>query len=318
MDPFDKRILLELEDNCRETYENISRKLGIPAKQVKRRVDTLVSSGVISSFEVLLSLAMINAEGSYARIYTDGSEDNEEFIFHMGEHPMVNDVGEIPSNDGTVYQLFAEYSGGVGLNELASFLWGLESVVDVEIHPLIGCRMGKKAKITDLQLKILRVLQEDPRMSAAEVARRTGLTERRARNTIRQLQKSGTVMFTIWWILEAGDVIEFNLRIEHDGASGTPCELLDWLQKEFPDEYLRICISVMHRVVFAKFIVDHLRDVQRISNLVRNAPHVKSAIAELFYPRRRFSSLRKIHLEEMTKAAHENQEVSAICNQGNI
>ncbi|MHA1904214.1 MAG: winged helix-turn-helix transcriptional regulator [Candidatus Thorarchaeota archaeon] len=310
MDSVDKRILLELEDNCRESYENISRKLGIPAKQVKRRVDRLVSSGVISSFEVTLSLAMIDAEGSYARIYTDGSEDHEEFILRIGEHPMVNDVGEIPSNYGTVFQLFAEYRGGVGLNELASFLWGLEGVVDVEIHPLIGCRMGEKANITDLQLRILRVLQEDPRMSAADVARRTGLTGRRVRNMIQKLQESGALMFTIWWILEAGDVIEFNLRIEHDGESGTPSELLDWLQKEFPEEYLRICISVIHRVVFAKFIVDHLRDVQRISNKVRSAPHVKSTSAELFYPRRRFSSLRKILLEEMTRVVHENQEVS--------
>ncbi|HTT88740.1 MAG TPA: Lrp/AsnC family transcriptional regulator [Acidimicrobiales bacterium] len=54
VDPTDERILGLLQQNARQTFGEIGRKVGLSAPAVKRRIDRLEASGVIRGYTVLV------------------------------------------------------------------------------------------------------------------------------------------------------------------------------------------------------------------------------------------------------------------------
>ena len=55
--------------------------------------------------------------------------------------------------------------------------------------------------------------------------------------------------------------------------------------------------------MFAKFVTDHFREAERISQISKNAPFAKSVDILLSYPVKKFPRLGRIRIEEMIQAA---------------
>ncbi|MFX1404305.1 MAG: Lrp/AsnC family transcriptional regulator, partial [Promethearchaeota archaeon] len=196
MDPLDKKILWELHEDCRMSYQTLSNILGISANAVKKRVAKLIDTGVIHSFTAMLSLDYLKSEVLYGLVYTDGEENEEEFIQRLGSSPMVHVVGTIASGGGGAYNFFAQYIGSEGLSELGRFVRTMPHVTRTEMFPLLipkdhrgvqalpvrGREEGGEFNRTEL--KVLHWLVDDSRMSISEVASRSGLTARRVGRTI--------------------------------------------------------------------------------------------------------------------------------------
>ena len=75
LDLIDKGIIMDLDRNCRVSYEILSRKYNLAANSIKRRIEKLLESGVIQRFTIELSLAMMDSELMLALISTEGLED---------------------------------------------------------------------------------------------------------------------------------------------------------------------------------------------------------------------------------------------------
>jgi DNA-binding Lrp family transcriptional regulator len=120
-------------------------------------------------------------------------------------------------------------------------------------------------------------------MSIVEIAESAGMTARRVRRTITELQDGGGINFAIFWNLGKGHLNEVLLRIEWDEKNITHEGVIDWLRKEYPLEFWSPFISAASPVIFARFVVEDLETIESIARTVRRAPFVKSLSTLVFY-----------------------------------
>ncbi|MFW9888045.1 MAG: winged helix-turn-helix transcriptional regulator [Candidatus Thorarchaeota archaeon] len=297
LDPIDKKLILELDSNCRATFQELALKLKMTANAVRKRVTKLVEQGVIEEFVVIMRPAMTGAEFLVALLQTDGLEDEEALINKMGEYRGAVQAGLIASISGRAYLVFAEYIGAVGLMDLRKFLCGLESVQDVEMHTLLR-QQGTKIELSNLHLRVLRQLIEDARMSITDIANITGVSARRVRRILTEITESGAFWLAARWNLSAGEDTEFYLRIEIDEQVADREDVDEYLRNNYPNEYWLSFHSAIEPIVFAKFVAEHFREADDIARALKSAPFVKSTSVLICYPVYKFERLSQIILKE--------------------
>ena len=314
MDAIDRKLLWELHDNCRTSYETLSRVLGISANAVKKRVAKLIDTGIIYNYTIMLSLDMLNSEVLYGLIYTDGEEQAQDFINQVGANPMIHVVGSIASLTGGAYIISAQYIGSQGLAELGRFIRGLNHVSEVELFPLLipqdhadleafPIRSPRtEREFTKTELKVLQCLLEDAKMSISDIANRTGLTARRVGRTIQQLMDRG-VMFSVRWNLSAGGLDTVIIRIRVDEQQMPISEVSEWLRSKFPDEFWLPYISAKEPLVFAIFVVLNMQVAEHIAHTIKDAPFVKSIAVSVQFSETKFPWLGELKIKEMLRNA---------------
>jgi len=239
LDSIDKRILLALDENCRLSYQALAEKLGLTATAIKKRMDRLIETGVIEEFSIILKPAMMESDYLIALVFTDGSEDEEEFIEHIGSHLMVVQVGQLATGVGRLYFIHCEYVGAEGLQNLGTFLRTLDSVSSIELHTTMTQR-GEKFDIKKMHLRVLKQLLEDARMQVSEISERSGLTSRRVSRAIQEMHDSNAFWFAARWNLSLGKNTEFYLKVGYDEQASRMDEIDEWLRDRFPNEYLSL------------------------------------------------------------------------------
>lgn len=248
VDDIDKKIILELDSDCRMTYKAMADKLGMSATAAKKRITKLLERGVIDHFVTTLSFEMIESDLLLAIIQTDGSEYQEEFIGEIGKNTAVLQVSSVACGKGGLYSVFAVTSGLTALSDFGIFLRTLESVTNAEIHVLIYPR-GHKVSLTKTQKRVLNQLVDNPRMSIVELSDVVGMTARRVRRSIVELQEGRGIRFSIFWNLGIGGLNEVLLRIEWEEKETTHESMIDWLRQEYPLEFWTPFISATSPVV---------------------------------------------------------------------
>jgi DNA-binding Lrp family transcriptional regulator len=314
MDPMDKKLLWELHENCRVSYQNLSNILGISANAVKKRVAKLIDSGVIYNFSVMLSLDYLNSEVLYGLVYTDGFEDEDGFIQQLGSSPMVHVVGSIASGGGGAYNFFAQYIGSQGLSELGRFVRTLDNVTRTELFPLLipkdhrGVQAlpirGKEGGgvFSRTELKVLRWLAEDPRMAISDVASRAGLTARRVGRTIQQLIDKG-VLFSVRWNLSAGGYDQIMVRTSIDEKKRAVTEVAEWVRDRFPEQFWLPYISADEPIVFLSFVVKNMQDAKEIAQTLKQAEFVKSTVVSVRFSESKFPWMGHTMIKDMVREA---------------
>jgi DNA-binding Lrp family transcriptional regulator len=314
MDAINRKLLWALHDNCRASYQTLSKVLGISANAVKKRVAKLIDTGVIYSYTVTFSLDMLNSEVLYGLIHTDGEERAQDFINQVGTNPMIHVVGSITSLTGGAYIISAQYIGSQGLAELGRFIRTLDHVSEVELFPLLIPKDHADAQaaptrpplteddFTKPELKVLQCLLEDVRMSISEIASSTGLTARRVGRTIQQLMNRG-VMFSIRWNLSGGGLDVVIIRIRVDEQQKSLSEVAEWLRAEFPEAFWLPYISADEPLVFAIFVVQNMQTAEKIARTIKDAPFVKSIAVSVQFSETKFPWLGEIKLREMIQNA---------------
>ncbi len=315
VDLIDKRILLELSANCRVSYQTLANRLGISVNAVKKRVEKLTEIGAIKGYRVYPSLAMIDAESAMIFLSTKEPVTDERFLDQLGANPMIR-TGSILTNGKVL--MFGQYMGSRGLAELRRFLGEVEGVVDVELHTLITER-GRKCELSESHLKVLKCLFDDPRMSAAEISRQMGLSQKRVSRIIHEFLGEGGSLsevliqdqdigdtrtqeacfhFRVWWDLNASGGTAFIIRINHEVGTGNMGKLVDWLKEKYPMEFWFAYSSAVEPIIFSVFVIEHMRDATAIVNNIRQAPHVISVRAIFGFPSKRFKNLQDQFMED--------------------
>jgi Lrp/AsnC family leucine-responsive transcriptional regulator len=270
LDLIDKGILSDLLDNCRITYEDLSRKHGISANAVKKRVLKLEESGVIDHYSIRLSLAMLDAQYLFGLLRTDGSQDEEVFVNKIGESPSI--VAAAAYSDGH-YALVAEYISTVELMELGTHLRTLDGVEDVELHTLVSKR-GTKTDLSTNHLKALFYLRDNPRISIVDLARESGMTARRVRRLVTELVEGDSVLFTANLELGEAGSIPFLARVAWNERVTDYEAVIEWLMSKYPDSLWEWYISVSEPVIFCLFTAEDLNEMNSKAREIRQQDFV--------------------------------------------
>ncbi|MHA2027358.1 MAG: winged helix-turn-helix transcriptional regulator [Candidatus Thorarchaeota archaeon] len=298
MDSTDKRILLALDENCRLSYQALAERMGLTANAIKKRMDRLMETGVIEEFSIVLKPAMMGSDYLIALVSTDGSEDEESFIDHLGSHLMIIQVGQLVTGSGRLYFLHCEYVGAEGLQKVGVFLRTLDTVTNIELHTTLT-RPGAKFDIKKLHLRVLKQLLEDARMQVNTISERSGLTSRRVSRAIQEMLDSDAFWFAVRWNLSLGENTEFYLKIEYNEQVSKMDEIDDWLRDRFPNAYWFSFYSAQEPILFAKFVTNHFRDAEKMSRIIKDESFSKSVDVLLSYPVKKFPRLGRTKIEEM-------------------
>ncbi|MFW9788143.1 MAG: winged helix-turn-helix transcriptional regulator [Candidatus Thorarchaeota archaeon] len=302
MDSIDKKILWELDADCRITYEKLGQKLGITANAVRKRVEGLIEDGVIVRFMILPHNALISADFISILVMTDGSEEQTDFIQAIGKHPVIHHVSPVVTIEGGAYHLFGQYSSIEMLSDLGQFLRGLETVKAVKQYPVLFPR-GDKKELSKLELRVLACLIDNPRMTISELARCSKLTTRKTSRVLKQIQEGGAVRFTVRWDVNAGGNTSFWIIVNWDQKKMSHEKLIQEFEKSFPNEYWTSFVTATEPVIFVRFVVDNLRKVNQITEDVKNMSFVESIQTIVCYSSADFSWLGESLLRDMISNA---------------
>ena len=283
MDWLDKALLNQLFGNARISYQVLARKYNLSFNTIKNRVKKLETEGVIQEYTVELSLAMLDVEGLDVQIHTDGSEKIEELVHQIGTHRLIRAAYR---EQNQKYVAGALVSGTAEFFDLKGFLESLDSVIRVELHPVVTVyseapphsklrSRGRKVSFTKNQLQVLKYLSENVRMPISEIAKRVNLTPRRVGRILRELEEGGGVHFTIrinWFAL--GDVI-LQYYIQYDETKTSVGEIVSWFKEHYPLEFWGAGQRLDEPVITVDIIVEDQKKVGDITKMVRETTFVE-------------------------------------------
>jgi DNA-binding Lrp family transcriptional regulator len=297
LDELDRKILMDLRRNCRVSYQELSRKYGISANAIRRRILNLEESGVISGYSISLSPAMTGTDQIFGLLSTDGSRDEMEMVDAIGSSKQI--IAAASYTNG-IYALVAEYQGPEELHEVGAFLRTLDSVVGAELHTIIG-GWGPKVNLTKTHLRVLEPLLEDPRLSIVDIAQRTGLTARRVRRLLREFEEHRAIRFNALIELGAASSLPFIVRISWNEKTATHSAISDWLEKDYPLQHWETYVSALEPVVYALLFADDITEIIKIVRSIRRNKHVTSVKSLIAGYHQYFAGYRYSKLIQMIK-----------------
>ncbi len=283
LDEIDKRLLFELDENCRITYRELASKIGISPNAIKKRIANLVDSGVIHEFVVQLRYRMVGGNIVISVIYTDGNEQRDQFFEELDKHPAT--LGIFPQVEKS-YILWSQCIGLQQVNELSMHIRGIEHVTNLEMH-IIGDHPlsdGRASDLTKMQLRVLSALLDNPRKQIVEICEETGLSARRVRKTLDEIHENESIHFAVFWNVNMGEGLYFMARVEYNVRVIDNKTVEKEFKDHFPVEYWYSYVSATEPVMFSVFVVKHTREMMDIESRVKKIAGVVAVRNLILYP----------------------------------
>ncbi len=300
MDELDKKILGDFMINCRVSYQELSRRYGISANAIRRRILNLEESGEISGYSLLLSAEMLGVHRILGLLTSDGSRDEVEVMDEIGDHAGV--IAAAAYSNGT-YALVGEYRIPEELHELTSHLRTIESIEKAETHQIIQAH-GQPIELSRMHLRILKPLISEPRLSVVEISKKSGLTARRVRRLLGQLEESGAVKFQALVELGAATSIPFLARVTWDERKTTYREILDLIEQKYPLSHWETYVSASEPVLYSLIAVEGLVQVNEITRDLRSNDKIESVKALISMFHKFYESITQRTLHSMIEEAY--------------
>lgn len=219
LDTKDRRIIYELEANCRRGLNEIAKKVGLSKQVLHYRIERLVRKGAIIQFIADIDyskLGYVNHE-VWVQFGEITKEQKTGFINFLKNHPnirwltscggkfdcsmaimaedvvsfsnILNDI--LTKHQGYIQNHFTTISRGVWTYP-RSYLIG-EKESRHKGH-LLFSGISKKQQLDEKEIKILYLLSKNARISTVEIAKKVGLTPITVRTKIKQFEKEGIIV----------------------------------------------------------------------------------------------------------------------------
>ncbi|MFW9802472.1 MAG: winged helix-turn-helix transcriptional regulator [Candidatus Thorarchaeota archaeon] len=288
----DWALICELCGNSRMSYQKIAEKLGTSPNTVKNRIHRLLEQKLLVDFVVIVSVEMLGAEHVHGVISTDGTEKVVEFMKQVAKQRI---VCEIYRTGDMRYEYWAMVSGAAETLGLKKYLEELDGTIDVEMRPVVFLfpnipnyhlnTRGKKVTFTRHQLRVLRCLYENARMPVAQIARKTGLTPRRVRKVLRELEEGEGIHITVGYNIFALGDMEYRLKIRFDESQIDARDIIMDLYHKYPDEFWWSSITTNDSIVDVGMIIDRPGKGMPMIRGLKENPFIKSVEDYVSYPR---------------------------------
>ncbi|MHA2079477.1 MAG: winged helix-turn-helix transcriptional regulator [Candidatus Thorarchaeota archaeon] len=294
MDILDKSIIMELMTNSRVSCQELAEKYNSSRGVVRKRINKLVEKKIIQHYSAWYHLAMVDAEFVFGHVKIGLEMGRETLVRELVQHPMIHVVIPVVTGD-IVFHAIAV--GTEGLSSLGSSIRKLDNVEKVELH-LVQADRGNKVELKKIHLQVLSALFENSRISVAEIARRTGLSSRRVKRALDEIEEGHGISLAIVRNPALGSGLSFYAKISWEERKSDVKILLERIEREFPAETWESYISASAPVIFVRFFVDHIRDVETISNALVEYEEIEKLETLVFYPARISSVLTRDKLRE--------------------
>ena len=305
LDVIDVKILNEFYRNARISYRELAKRVGLSTTAVMKRVNSLMDAGTIREFVVMPSHAMIGAERFWALIHTDGSEDEENLADSLGSLPEVHAVIRLVSPRGRSYLLYGNYIGSIRLSEIAAYFRRLDGVEEAELHNVIANWMrvsnwgrGEKMELTKQHLLALKSLKQNPRIQVKELSDETGLSLRKARRLLREIEDSGAFYFMV----RTDPMVEgptFRVKMQLADNEITPQQLLSSMQDICGEHTYGLGFSVTEPIAFSLTVGVDVLQMQRMFLAIERLPFVAAATPLMVLTYRAYPHLSQHRLDEI-------------------
>ena len=308
LDSINKQILIELEGNCRLTYQTIADKIGLSRSAVKRRVDKLQELGVIEEFVVEFYQNACGLEWLAIDVVTDTLEDVDVFIEKLNDFPVVFVTAWLASGK---YLIYGQVDNQYRSYEIGKEIRNMKYVKDVALHPMIPVTnrilstrsmfqgIGSRIELNNGQLRVLKALLPDARKSISQIVEETNMSSKRVKTILDSLLEHKGIHFTILFNLSAHGNINFVLKLLFNEKKSEPKDVVRWIQKYHSHEYWNSFLFVHEPILMNFFTCSHLKDVSSITRSMEQAPFTISAEPLVIFPSRMNKGLRRLRLEEI-------------------
>lgn len=213
LDEIDKRIIIALEDNCRESLSRVAEKLGISKRVLEYRVSRLVKKGVIIGYAAIFDyskLGYINHEVWIQLKRTDKAK-KEEFFRYLVQN---QDIGWVAECGGKY-----DCAIGVMARDTVTFSKIIQDIISDNPDTILNyyiaistkiytykrsylleepdmARTGKvffsgppeKTFLDDIDKRLILLLSKNAKMSAIELASKAKISHNTVRRRIQSLE----------------------------------------------------------------------------------------------------------------------------------
>lgn len=299
LDAIDRTIIQMAYANCRISYEALARVVKLTPNAVKNRVHNLIDNRVLSQFLITYAPGAIDAESYQAIVLTTGNENPDDFVDIMGTSPMIGHISTLATVNGGAYLLWGEFIGTEMLHEVSTFLRNLDEVEDVDLYVVLANHESLTGEFSNLHIKVLQVLRENPLMQISEIAQKTNISPKTVRRALREITDGGKVKFIGRPDLAAGSLVNIHIRMYWNEKKISLENLLKWLNEKYPIEFWSPFTSATEPMMIAEFVVEDLQEAERISSELHQTDFIESSTTMVAFSSAKFSYLSQIRLNEL-------------------
>ena len=280
MDKIDLSLIMMLLQDSRTPYRDLAERLGLSVNAVHRRIQELVTAGVIKHFNTKIRLeafsgvsVLINGK------LLGGNSDKYEAI---GAHEYIYWVSLAGDNK--------LYIGGYlpSVNDLDKLLGFLkeQGLTDTEygIEPITEYNGSVKIEDLDtLDYQILEYLQNDARMNTSDIATELEVSARTVRRRVTAMDESGLIHCSLEWYPSASkDIISM---LDIDLREGVEKEQRRWelFAKYMPNFLYPFTFINIGCLVSALVWTDTMRSLQELTNSLLFEPDIVSVTPNIVF-----------------------------------
>ena len=213
LDRHDKRLLLELDSNSRQSFAVLSRKMGIPDETVRYRMNSLIDRGIITGFFTLIDAGQLGY-GYYKillKLHNVDESRVDQIIKYLVEFPAVNWVArfDVHFDIGFTIRVMQVVELSQFVDELrrrfTRYINKLTFAINIETEFLsrnyLGANSKRReksgaikapfnpAKLDQVDFEILRALSTNTRCPATEIAKIIGITSETVQQRIKKMER---------------------------------------------------------------------------------------------------------------------------------
>ena len=212
----DKKILYELEQNCRRSLNQISKKVRASKQRVHYRIERLVKEGVITQFIAILNVSKLGLLNYEVWIQLEQITDKrkKEFLDYLINHKNTRwvascggkvDIAVAITAENIVqfdriFKKIIETFTGIVKNYFVNttveyFTYPRTHIINEKENREYSYLGGepKKIELDEVEISILSILARDARIGTVELAKKTNVSENTVRTKIRSLENNQVI-----------------------------------------------------------------------------------------------------------------------------
>jgi DNA-binding Lrp family transcriptional regulator len=230
LDALDIKILQILSNEGRRSFRSIGLEINLAPNSVKTRIESLISSGVIEKYIIIISPSSLGYRKEYLVIV--GKRVEKQNVYN--NLSLLGDVIlEVQSLGGiSVFRLIVREESENKVQLLADAL----KPTPVETMLASGAYKTKK-KLSNTDLSILKWLIQDPRMEVAEVSKNLSISSKTVARRLGVMQSNQAIKFSILMnpaALRGYILFAISMKIE----VGMYQKILRRIYLDFPENFL--------------------------------------------------------------------------------
>jgi len=291
MDWLDKRISTRLLGNCRESFRNIAREFQVTCPTIIARANRLRQWGVIQRYTAELSHEMLGVEWILAELKTNGFGSQSDLFQQFAANECIGEVMML--GDGQ-YLVFAEIAPEErsGFESCIGKLDGIQSLDIDTIRPIRNgvidgtCRYtttGGKVELDNQEMKILRYLASNARMSITEMSELTGYSQKLVSEIIQRFQDCEGINLTVRLNLPSSGRVNFMLKYGLNGMSTGPEDAAEFMTDIYPEEHWFSFYNESKDEMLHYMTVQHVGDLSYVAKEISNLPYTEDVNARIIY-----------------------------------